>query len=135
MMKMPKHFNYRKLAFDTYPPVCAHCGYGIRDVLEVAHLDCNRSNNDISNLAILCPNCHKMHDLDLISTEVIIEMRDRPKEVRWAKRMKDAGQKAALTRKLKLAGKKAAETRRKNREAKEAETPNKGIASIDMVKE
>jgi predicted restriction endonuclease len=116
---MSKHFNYRKLAFDTYPPVCAHCGFGIRDVLEVAHLDCDRSNNDISNLAILCPNCHKMHDLDLISTQVIIEMRDRPKEVRWAKRMKDAGKKAALTRKLKLAGKKAAETRRKNQEAKE----------------
>jgi hypothetical protein len=135
MMKMPKHFNYRKLAFDTYPAVCAHCGYGIRDVLEVAHLDCDRSNNDISNLAILCPNCHKMHDLDLISTEVIIEMRDRPKEVRWAKRMKDAGQKAALTRKLKLAGKKAAETRRKNREAKEREELNEEISSIDVVKE
>jgi hypothetical protein len=104
--KMSKHFNYRKLAFDTYPPVCAHCGFGIRDVLEVAHLDCDRGNNDVSNLAILCPNCHKMHDLDLISTQVIIEMRDRPKEVRWSKRMKDAG-------------KKAAETRRKNREAKE----------------
>jgi hypothetical protein len=135
MMKMPKHFNYRKLAFDTYPAVCAHCGYGIRDVLEVAHLDCDRSNNDISNLAILCPNCHKMHDLDLISTEVIIEMRDRPEEVRWAKRMKDAGQKAALTRKLKLAGKKAAETRRKNREAKEREELNEEISSIDVVKE
>jgi hypothetical protein len=135
MMKMPKHFNYRKLAFDTYPAVCAHCGYGIRDVLEVAHLDCDRSNNDISNLAILCPNCHKMHDLDLISTEVIIEMRDRPKEVRWAKRMKDAGQKAALTRKLKLAGKKAVETRRKNREAKEREELNEEISSIDAVKE
>ena len=134
-MKMPKHFNYRKLAFDTYPAVCAHCGYGIRDVLEVAHLDCDRSNNDISNLAILCPNCHKMHDLDLISTEVIIEMRDRPKEVRWAKRMKDAGQKAALTRKLKLAGKKAVETRRKNREAKEREELNEEISSIDAVKE
>ncbi len=134
-MKMPKHFNYRKLAFDTYPPVCAHCGYGIRDVLEVAHLDCNRSNNDISNLAILCPNCHKMHDLDLISTEVVIEMRDRPKEVRWAKRMKDAGQKAALTRKLKLAGKKAAEARSKNREAKEGETLNEEISSIDVAKE
>ncbi len=76
-----------------------------------------------------------MHDLDLISTEVIIEMRDRPKEVRWAKRMKDAGQKAALTRKLKLAGKKAAETRRKNREAKEMEMPNEEISSAGMVKE
>ena len=134
-MKVPKNFNYRKLAFDTYPSVCAHCGFGIRDVLEVAHLDCDRSNNDISNLAILCPNCHKMHDLDLISTEVIIEMRDRPKEVRWAKRLKDAGQKAALTRKLKLAGKKAAETRRKNRESKEREMPNEEIFSGDVVKE
>src|SRR5215210_6325629 len=114
IMKVPKHFNYRKLAFDTYPSVCAHCGFGIRDVLEVAHLDCDRSNNDISNLAILCPNCHKMHDLDLISTEVIIEMRDRPKVVNWAKRMKDAGQKAALTRKRSRAAKKAVETRRKN---------------------
>jgi hypothetical protein len=133
-MKMSKHFNYRKLAFDTYPAVCAHCGYGIRDVLEVAHLDCDRSNNDI-HLAILCPNCHKMHDLDLISTEVIIEMRDRPKEVRWAKRMKDAGQKAALTRKLKLAGKKAAETHRKNREAKEREMPNEEISSVDETRE
>ncbi len=133
-MKVPKHFNYRKLAFDAYPPVCAHCGFGIRDVLEVAHLDCNRSNNDISNLAILCPNCHKMHDLDLISTKVIIEMRDRPKEVRWSKRMKDAGQKAALTRKLKLAGRKAAETRRRNREVKDRETQNEETSSADVAK-
>ena len=39
-----------------------------------------------------------MHDLDLISTETIIQMRDRPKVVKWSKRMKEAGQKAALTR-------------------------------------
>jgi hypothetical protein len=121
-----KRVNYRKLAFDKYPAVCAHCGYGIPDVLEVAHIDCNRSNNDISNLVILCPNCHKMHDLDLISTKTIIEMRDRPKDVNWAKRMKDAGPKAAATRKLnaeaekrRLAGLKAAETRAKNLAARQ----------------
>jgi hypothetical protein len=39
-----------------------------------------------------------MHDLDLISTETIIVMRDRPKVVKWAKRMKDAGKKSAATR-------------------------------------
>jgi hypothetical protein len=119
-----KRVNYRKLAFAHYGQlgqiVCAHCGFGILDVLEVAHLDGDRSNNDVSNLAILCPNCHKMLDLDLISTEVIIAMRDRPKLVVWAKRMKDAGAKAAKTRmdraKWRSAGKKAAETRKRNAE-------------------
>jgi hypothetical protein len=120
-----KRVNYRKLAFAHYEQlgqlVCAHCGFGIRDVLEVAHLDCDRCNNGIANLVILCPNCHKMHDLDLISTATIIEMRDRPKVAVWAKRMKDAGAKAADTRrervlklKWKNAGKKAAETRKRN---------------------
>src|SRR5207247_4865917 len=76
--------NYRKLAFDYYPAVCAYCGYGIRDVLEVGHIDCNRSNNAITNLVILCPNCHKMHDLDLISTATIIHMRSEARRVRKA---------------------------------------------------
>ena len=47
--------NYRKLAFDAYAPICVHCGFGIREVLEVAHLDGNRANNSLSNLVILCP--------------------------------------------------------------------------------
>ena len=119
-----KRVNYRKLAFAHYGErgqvVCAHCGFGILDVLEVAHLDCDRTNNDPANLAILCPNCHKMYDLDLITTETIILMRDRPKVVVWAKRMKDAGAKAAKTRmdrlKWKKAGQKAAETRKRNAE-------------------
>ena len=106
-----KRVNYRKLAFDHYPALCAHCGFGIRAVLEVAHIDGARSNNALTNLVILCPNCHKMHDLDIISTPTIVEMRDRPKDVRWAKRMKDAGRKAAQTRKRRLAGRKAAATR------------------------
>ena len=117
-----KRVNYRKLAFENYPALCAHCGFGIKDVLEVAHIDCNRSNNAVSNLVILCPNCHKMHDLDLISTETIIQMRDRPKVVVWAKRMKDAGKKAAASRrksaekeKWRMAGIKAAKTRAKNK--------------------
>ena len=109
---MPKKVNYRKLAFEKYDPLCAHCGFGVPSVLEVAHLDGNRANNELANLAILCPNCHKMHDLDLISTETIILMRDRPKIVTWSKRMKDAGKKAALKRKRNAAGKKAAATRK-----------------------
>ncbi len=97
-MEKPRRINYRKLAFSHYDPLCAHGGFGVPSVLEVAHIDCNRANNDLSNLVILCPNCHKMHDLDLISTATIIEMRDRPKVATWSKRMKDAGKKAALKR-------------------------------------
>ena len=122
IVRIPKRVNYRKLAFTHYSSLCAHCGFGIPDVLEVAHIDGNRANNAISNLVILCPNCHKMHDLDLISTETIIQMRDRPKVVVWAKRMKDAGRKAAASRrktteklKWRLAGIKAAQTRAKNK--------------------
>lgn len=124
MGEPPKRINYRKLAFEHYDPICAHCGFGIAEVLEVAHIDCNRANNDIGNLVILCPNCHKMHDLDIISTDMIIQMRNRPKNVKWAKRMKEAGQKAALTRKRRLAGKKAVATRRKNQAEKEKEKDN-----------
>ncbi len=99
MNPKPKRINYRKLAYENYAHMCAYCGFAIPEVLEVAHLDCDRGNCDLGNLAILCPTCHRMHDLDLIPTEVIILMRDRKKEVRWSKLMKDAGQKAAATRK------------------------------------
>ena len=37
--------NYRKLAFDEYAHICVYCGFGIPEVLEVAHLDGNRANN------------------------------------------------------------------------------------------
>ena len=111
---MPPRVNYRKLAFASYDPLCAHCGFGIPAVLEVAHIDGNRQNNEVANLVILCPNCHKMLDLDLISNETIIAMRDRPKIVTWSKRMKDAGAKAAKKRKRTLAARKAVVTRRRN---------------------
>ncbi len=109
---MEKKIHYRKVALEAYGPLCAHCGFGIVDVLEIAHIDGNRNNNDIKNLVVLCPTCHKMHDIDLISTETIVAMRDRPKKVVWEKRMKDAGKKAAQTRKYSNAGKKAAATRK-----------------------
>lgn len=121
-----KRVNYRKLAFEHYRDrlFCAHCGFGLPDILEVAHLDCQRQNNEVSNLVLLCPTCHKMFDLDLISTETMLQMRDRPRIVRWSKRMKDAGKKAAESRKRRhlakrrkrrLAALKAAATRARNR--------------------
>lgn len=106
--------SYRKAAFQTYAPICAYCGFGVPEILEVAHLDGDRSHNALENLAILCPNCHKMHDIGLIPTAVVVEMRDRERSVDWGIRMKDAGQKAALTRKRKAAARKAWDTRRSN---------------------
>ena len=109
---MNRRVNYRKLAFDAYPPICACCGFGVPEVLEVAHLDGDRIHNAVGNLAILCPNCHKMHDIGLIPTAVSVEMRDRERSVDWSIRLKDAGQKAALTRRRKAAARKAWETQR-----------------------
>jgi ADP-ribosylglycohydrolase/protein-tyrosine phosphatase len=113
--------SYRNVAFDAYPEEqCAYCGFGIKAVLEVAHLDQNRANNAKENLAVLCPNCHKMHDIGLIPTSVILIMRDHKKIPRWEDRMKDAPQKAGAKRKentakrrKSLAGKKAWDTRTK----------------------
>ena len=122
---MVQRVNHRKLAFGNYPPICAYCGFGVPEVLEVAHVDGNRSNDDIENLAILCPTCHKMHDIDLIPTDILKVLRDREKQVDWSKRMKDAGQKAAATRKLRqgirrVAAKKAVETRKRRAAARKA---------------
>ena len=111
---MARGSGYRKLAFQTYAPICAYCGFGVPEVLEVGHLDGDRSNNSVENLAILCPNCHKMHDIGLIPTAVVVEMRDRERSVDWSIRMKDAGRKAAQTRRRKVAARKAWETRRGN---------------------
>ena len=120
---------YRKQALSAYGRAvkdgiahsCAYCGFGITAILEVAHLDQNRKNNAIENLAILCPNCHKMHDLKLLPTKVIKEMRDLHdlyKDAFYGDRNKDAALKAAAARKRNsatarrsAAGKKATKTR------------------------
>ena len=52
--------NYRLKAFQKYPHKCACCGYDEDErILEVHHIDSDRNNNDIENLMILCPNCHR----------------------------------------------------------------------------
>jgi 5-methylcytosine-specific restriction endonuclease McrA len=90
--------NYRRLAFKAYQPICVHCGYGITDVLEVAHLDGNASNCSLENLVILCPTCHRMHDIGLIPTEHLIRMRDEERSPDWGKLIKDGAAKAHATR-------------------------------------
>lgn len=63
----PEHFGtsngltcYRKRAFQEYEHKCAICGWNEdEDVLEVHHIDENREHNEVSNLIILCPTCHR----------------------------------------------------------------------------
>lgn len=54
---------YRKLALNHYGKQCSLCGYSDERALEVHHRDKDRSNNDISNLEVLCSNCHKLQHL------------------------------------------------------------------------
>lgn len=52
--------NYREKSFRAYEHKCAICEWNEdKDVLEVHHIDENRNNNDIFNLIILCPICHR----------------------------------------------------------------------------
>jgi len=122
--------NYRAKAFAKYPPICAFCGFGIPDVLEVAHLDGNRRNSAIENLAILCPTCHRMHDVDLITSEEVMALRDRPRIANWDKLLKGAAQRAATARRKRreirsAAGKKAAVTRKRRAAGRKAAETHK----------
>lgn len=64
---MPSHYgtgqDYRSKAFSHYFPICNRCGFTNILALEVHHVDHNRENNDISNLEILCANCHSIEHL------------------------------------------------------------------------
>mgnify|MGYP001065304300 FL=1 len=54
------HYIYTKVAFQTYEAKCEKCGYDkYLEVLEVHHIDGDRSNNVPENLMILCPTCHR----------------------------------------------------------------------------
>lgn len=37
---------------------CERCGYDKKEILNVHHRDRDKKNNDLSNLELLCPNCH-----------------------------------------------------------------------------
>lgn len=65
---MPPHYGskeaYRRRAFEYYAHKCDSCSYDeVVEVLEVHHIDEDRSNNHLSNLVILCPTCHRIAHL------------------------------------------------------------------------
>jgi len=52
--------SYRKIAFNNYKHECNRCAFvgEYTSTLVVHHKDRDRANNDVSNLEILCRNCH-----------------------------------------------------------------------------
>ena len=60
----PPHYGsgssgYREIALRDLPNKCNRCGYDkCSGALEVHHKNRNRLFNDVSNLEILCANCH-----------------------------------------------------------------------------
>jgi hypothetical protein len=43
---------------DKRGKLCQRCGYNKYEILQVHHKDRNTSNNVLSNLELICPNCH-----------------------------------------------------------------------------
>ena len=60
----PEHYgtgsDYRTKALKYYKPICSRCGYNNIAALEVHHIDSDRNNNELSNLMVLCANCHTL---------------------------------------------------------------------------
>ena len=61
------HILKQKLIREGYKkPECELCGasiwQGVQLPLELHHIDCNHYNNELSNLMILCPNCHSIQE-------------------------------------------------------------------------
>lgn len=61
----PAHYknnSYRNKAFALLGEICSICGYKENlAALEVHHKDKNRTNNEVTNLQVLCCNCHRIH--------------------------------------------------------------------------
>ena len=56
--------DYRKNALEEYDKKCNECGYDeYTQVLQVHHIDHDRTNNKLENVKVLCPTCHVVEHL------------------------------------------------------------------------
>ena len=58
--------NYKNYLIDKFGKKCMECGWCKMNShsgtipIELEHIDGNSENNDLSNLKLLCPNCHSL---------------------------------------------------------------------------
>lgn len=50
--------KYQSIAKNNLHQSCVVCGFS--DVVDIHHIDCDRSNDSLDNLMVLCPNHHAM---------------------------------------------------------------------------
>ena len=74
--------SYRTKAFRFYGRKCMRCGS--EDRLEVHHKDRDRSNNELSNLEVVCFSCHQQEHIEELKQEA--EKRRCPKTGRFLKK-------------------------------------------------
>lgn len=56
--KVVSHQAIRTRLLRTRGEQCERCSYSVSAILQVHHKDHSRKNNDLSNLELICPNCH-----------------------------------------------------------------------------
>lgn len=72
----------KKRIFKTWKnPHCQYCGNPNKDILQLHHIKpiCNGGDNDINNIILLCPNCHKMVHTKQIEEQELVEIKKTPK--------------------------------------------------------
>ena len=61
---------------------CEYCGNKTKEILQIHHIDsvANGGNNDLNNLIILCPNCHKAAHAGIIKKDELQKLKKEPNE-------------------------------------------------------
>jgi hypothetical protein len=59
---------------------CEYCGNKTKEILQIHHIEAISSggNNDLDNLIILCPNCHKSAHAGIIKKEELHKLKKFP---------------------------------------------------------
>lgn len=61
---------------------CEYCGNKTKEILQIHHINSVASggNNDLNNLIILCPNCHKAAHAGIIKKDELQKLKKEPNE-------------------------------------------------------
>lgn len=63
---------------------CEYCGNKTKEILQIHHIEpiAKGGNNNLDNLIILCPNCHKSAHAGIIKKDELHKLKISPKELK-----------------------------------------------------